>query len=1222
MKAYPYLACLAISSIGLCFLPSVRAADGDGLHAGASATNIDPPKLPVVQNGGFAKRMANAVVQSLHARSLVLRSGDERIAICVVDTCMMDRELCDRAKELVAEKTGIATDRILLSATHTHTAPSVMRCLGCPADPEYPDFLVPKIVESIVAADVALQPAQAGWTVADAGDFTNTRRWIYLPHKMKVDPYGQTTVRAMMHPGHANPDTAGPAGPEDPDLTLLSIQTRDGKPLAVLGNLSQHYYARGSLSSGFTGTFCRMLEEQYGGPFVGLMSQGTSGDLQHMDYSKPRAEGIFARADDPYQAYCRALSDLAIEALDKVEHRSDCELDMAEARLTLGRRMPNEERVAWARPIVERLGDELPRSRPEVLATEVFWIQENPEEELKLQALTVGDFGIATLPNEVYGITGLKLKLQSPISTLMNIELANGAVGYIPPPEQHHLGGYTTWPARTAGLEVQAEPKIVDTLLDLMEEITGESRRPLVENIGDHGRKLLDLRASAWWRMSTHSGNRIEDSSGNGNEGKLEPGYALFLDGPQGQGNEFLSTERGNRAVHFAGGRMVADGPELNQGSDYSVSLWFWNAMPHEARQVTGYLFGLGHDGDSKACEQIGISGKALDESGRLLFYNGNDRRETLVGRTTLKHQQWHHLLLVRQGDKVRIYLDGNPKAEIDAVVGDARPDKSTRIFVGGRGDGMFSFEGRMDEVAVFDRALSVSDNPASKVATVAKGRGLPNVLFIGVDDLRPELNCYGASHIKSPNIDRLASEGVLFERAYCQWAVCMPSRASMLSGLRPDSFHGKANAFRQIVPDVVTLPQHFKNHGYFTQSFGKIFHGAWKTAYVGDSFQDPVSWSVERFATGPRYYFSPQGVAKAREVFATSKDRFLAKVDKDPDDPDQWTRYFVRGYPTEAPDVEDHVPQDGQIAEAALDRLRRLKTERPGQPFFLAVGFCKPHLPFVAPKKYWDLYDPDKLPPVPVTERPEGAPAFAIKAGANEVNQYVRDTRGAVTPERTRHLRHGYAACVSYVDALIGRLFDELDSLDLRANTIVVLWSDHGYKLGDFGSWAKHTNFELDTRVPLIISVPGEELPRGKRCPSLVELVDLHPTLSELAGLPVHAGAEGESFAAAVRDPSTPGQEAAYSQFPKGGFMGYTVRTATHRYTEWRDSKKSGQVAARELYKYGQDGIERENLAGRPDQGEVQERLRKLLHLQGAVDGQAGPSRNESQARAVLGAQ
>jgi arylsulfatase A-like enzyme len=469
-----------------------------------------------------------------------------------------------------------------------------------------------------------------------------------------------------------------------------------------------------------------------------------------------------------------------------------------------------------------------------------------------------------------------------------------------------------------------------------------------------------------------------------------------------------------------------------------------------------------------------------------------------------------------------------------------------------------------------------------------------PNVLFIGIDDLRPELSCYGATHIKSPNIDRLAKEGVLFERAYCQWAVCMPSRASLLSGLRPDSFGGKANRFREIVPDVVTLPQHFKNNGYFAQSFGKVYHGSWETAYVGNSFQDPVSWSVPRFASSPRYYFTDEGVRIARKIFNESNDKFLNKVKKNPDDPDQWTKHFVRGLATESPDVSDDLPGDGQVAVAALKTLREICNKR--QPFFLAVGFMKPHLPFVAPKRYWDLYGPETIPPVAVPQSPAGAPEFAVKSGAGEVNQYVNRSQGLVTPERTRHLRHGYAACVSYVDAQVGRLLDELDTLGIRDKTIVVLWSDHGYKLGDFGAWAKHTNFELDTRVPLIISVPG--LARGERCGSLVELVDLHPTLSELAGLPIHPRAEGESFATNVKDPTASGQEVAFSQFPRGGYMGYTIRTATHRYTEWRRTMdRTKEAVVRELYRYGIDNIERANIADRVEHRAIQESLRRRLH-------------------------
>ncbi len=470
--------------------------------------------------------------------------------------------------------------------------------------------------------------------------------------------------------------------------------------------------------------------------------------------------------------------------------------------------------------------------------------------------------------------------------------------------------------------------------------------------------------------------------------------------------------------------------------------------------------------------------------------------------------------------------------------------------------------------------------------ATVVK----PNVLFIAVDDLRPELGCYGADYIHSPNIDRLAREGVLFNRAYCQWAVCMPSRASMLTGLRPDTFKGNASGWRKIVPDVVTLPQHFKHHGYFTQSYGKIFHGSWATAYVGSSFQDPISWSAPRWTCSPRYYFSEEGVRIAREVFATSNDKFLQKVKKVPGDREQWTRHFVRGLATEAPDVSDDVPGDGAMTVAALKKLGELKSQR--QPFFLAVGFMKPHLPFIAPKRYWDLYDPNKIPPVPQPEPPKGAPAFALTSWG-ELRAYTdMPKRGPLSAEQTRHLRHGYAACVSYVDALIGRLLNELDSLELRKNTIVILWSDHGFKLGDLGAWCKHTNFELDTRVSLIVSAPGRSA--GAKSDALVELVDIYPTLSDLAGLPKPKGAEGVSFAPVIKDPGTPGEAAAFSQYPRADMMGYSVRTARFRYTEWR-KKGSDHSAAIELYDYDTEG-EKRNLANEGGYADTIRKLRKLL--------------------------
>ena len=470
-----------------------------------------------------------------------------------------------------------------------------------------------------------------------------------------------------------------------------------------------------------------------------------------------------------------------------------------------------------------------------------------------------------------------------------------------------------------------------------------------------------------------------------------------------------------------------------------------------------------------------------------------------------------------------------------------------------------------------------------------------PNVLFIGVDDLRPELNCYGETYIHSPNIDRLASEGVLFNRAYCQWAVCMPSRASLLTGLRPDTFEGMAKDFRSVVPDIVTLPQHFKNHGYFTQSFGKIFHGTWYTAYVGNTFQDPISWSVPRMAPSPQYYYTEKGIQAARDVFATSDDPWSQDVLRDPNDPDQWKQHFVRAWATEAPDVPDNVPGDGVIATAAIERMRELAARELQVPFFLAVGFMKPHLPFIAPKKYWDLYDPKDIPAIPLPQPPEGTPELALTSWG-ELRAYSDMPKsGPLTLGQTRNLRHGYAACVSYVDAQIGLLLDELDQLNLRENTIIVLWSDHGFKLGDLGMWCKHTNFELDTRVPLVVSAPG--LSTGAKSDALVELVDLYPTLTDLAGLPKYTGNEGVSFAPILKDPTAPGEQVALSQYPRGQYVGYSIRTARYRYTEWRkkDNPRAAPIA-RELYDYEDEG-EKRNVAKDSEHRRALNHLHKLLH-------------------------
>ena len=448
-----------------------------------------------------------------------------------------------------------------------------------------------------------------------------------------------------------------------------------------------------------------------------------------------------------------------------------------------------------------------------------------------------------------------------------------------------------------------------------------------------------------------------------------------------------------------------------------------------------------------------------------------------------------------------------------------------------------------------------------------------PNVLFIAVDDLRPALGCYGEREVLSPNIDRLSASGVTFTRAYCQYPICHVSRASLLTGLRPDSLGPdvKLSGIRVRHPDLITLPQLFKTHGYHTQSFGKIFHGSFQTAFVGRSFDDPASWSVPGWFGSPQYYFTPEGMEVARQVYA--------KKTKSDDTPNRWKTEFVQGLATEAPDVPDRTLYDGEMTERAIQALRELKD----RPFFLGVGFLKPHLPFVAPKKYWDLYDRAKLSlPHPSTP-PRDAPDMARQSSGELRGQYTTMRNHPLSEAQTRELRHGYYACVSYVDALIGRLLAEVNRLGLRENTVIVLWGDHGWHLGELDLWAKMTGFEYSARVPLIVSGPGVAA-AGENCQALVELVDLFPTLCDLSALPPPTKLEGVSFASLLKHPDRAGKSAAFTQLVRGPATGRSIRTERHRFTRWHDTKNPDQTLALELYDYLADPVERENIAVRPE--------------------------------------
>ena len=682
------------------------------LEAGAAAVDVSPKKLPAIKNGGFLQAIADRVDDPLYARALVLKSGETTVALCLVDSCMLPTDVCDAAKVIATKETGLPADRILIASTHTHSAPGAMAmCLGTRKDEAYTAQLIPQIVEAIGKAHAALVPAKAGWAQVDAHAFTNCRRWIRRPDKMINDPFGGRTVRANMHPGYESPDVVGPSGPTDPQLSVLSVVRADNeKPLAVMANFSMHYFgAGGGFSADYFGELARFLEEAAGAGTVGIVSQGTSGDLHWMDYS---------RAKDPDMTrnkYAKGLADLAMQARASIEHRSDLPLAMAEAKLELGRRLPSSERLAWAAPLNAARSGAVPKSREEVYAEQAEWIHANPRTELVLQALRLGDLGITALPNEVYGITGLKLKLQSPLRATFNIELANGAEGYIPPPEQHKLGGYTTWPARTAGLEETAEPKIVETTLTLLERVSEKPRRPLADGDSPYRRAILTDQPSAYWPLNDLTGPSPREATGK-TTATWEDGVALGLPGVQRSGGAISATPEKdspfavgeiNRAAHVAGGRLRAAMPD--PGKTYSVELWFWNGLPDETRAVTGYLFSRGVDGDPSALgEHLGIGGTYPDVApGRLFFYTGNEVGEVIAGKTRLTYRDWHHVVLVRENEKLTVWLDG--KKEIEGIAKWTLPDNSSEIFFGGRSDRLFGLEGKLDEVALYTTALTES---------------------------------------------------------------------------------------------------------------------------------------------------------------------------------------------------------------------------------------------------------------------------------------------------------------------------------------------------------------------------------------------------------------------------------------------------------------------------------------------------------------------------------
>jgi iduronate 2-sulfatase len=481
-----------------------------------------------------------------------------------------------------------------------------------------------------------------------------------------------------------------------------------------------------------------------------------------------------------------------------------------------------------------------------------------------------------------------------------------------------------------------------------------------------------------------------------------------------------------------------------------------------------------------------------------------------------------------------------------------------------------------------------------------------PNVLFISIDDLRPTLGVYGDTIAISPNIDQLAAEGMVFREAFCQSAVCAPSRASLMTGLRPDStrvWH-LGDKFREINPEIVTMPQYFSKHGYHTVNIGKIFHN-----YMPDS----VSWDEPDLR--PARYVRKDWLGRDGETFYIS-EKVNASQKRKRDSllelkPIRYADGWNTGPAWEAADVHDTMYYDGAQTELAKSTLTRLAKSH--KPFYLGLGYFRPHLPFAVPKKYWDLYNSDSIPRPANPEIPEDAPIQSMNS-MYELRHY--DGFGHIPhptqsiplhTDTVRLLRHGYYASVSYVDALLGDLFTHMKKIGIYENTIIVVWGDHGWKLGDHNSWGKMTNYNIDLKVPVIIRYPGHKNP-GTQTDGITELVDLFPTLCELAGIDIPEYLQGVSLVPLIENPHRIWKSAAFSQFhrrPKvsadgNRYMGYSLNTRKYHYIEWYTwdhiTGNRGTLEGVELYDRVNDPYETVNIANSSELAEVKRELSAQL--------------------------
>jgi len=487
-----------------------------------------------------------------------------------------------------------------------------------------------------------------------------------------------------------------------------------------------------------------------------------------------------------------------------------------------------------------------------------------------------------------------------------------------------------------------------------------------------------------------------------------------------------------------------------------------------------------------------------------------------------------------------------------------------------------------------------------------------PNVLFIAVDDMKPILGCYDDVTTLTPNMDRLAERGTVFLNSHCQEALCGPTRSSLLLGMYPDQtgIWDFSRKFRDIHPDIVTLPQHFKNNGYTTVGIGKIFD--YRNV---DSYEDSLSWSVTTFPhrENPADQFWAKEYGPTVGHFyhsALVKQRFdelKPQAEKEGIYPVSLLHKHIKPS-TECLDMPDNAYIDGIFAEKAIQDMNRLANEN--KPFFLAVGFHRPHLPFTAPKKYWDMYNREEIALSKMQTKAKNDVDYAystsghLRSYSDEEGNFIYDTLrngGTLTEEQQLQLIHGYKAAVTYIDTQIGKILNNLEKLSLQDNTIIVLWGDHGFHLGDHNMWGKSTNFEQATRSPLIFSVPGQSTYKTNMP---VEFVDIYPTLCELAGLELPDHLSGESLVELINGNEVRIDQYAISQIIRGNKMGYTIRDHRYRYVEWIEEGPHKNPAAdmtlvsdRQFFDYDKDPLETENFADLEEYEGEQERMAELLH-------------------------